>query len=341
MTARPTPPWLPPDALSPPLTVTQRSDAELVFRRQQCADIVLVKEKQLTTALAYGKLPPAKQIMSGSLSSDELEQYEFQLGLVRKALEADPENAEMRKLESDLQEVIALSRSLAAGATTASTAAAESSSGNHEASEQTPADEDAQPRYKIGDVVAAKWSQNGKYYEATISALSTRTGDQLCSVVFKGYTNVELIKMSDIKPFDPSLVVQSHKRGNAQPLAAAASSPVPTTADSKKSHPHNKTAHTAKKEKYVARQAEIEAQHRQQQSSWLQFASGAAGGNKKRKMTGAGSGGILKKKSMFASPDSPYGKVGVVGSGKGMTNYDNRERHQFDYNSNGGEEAGP
>ncbi len=36
-----------------------------------------------------------------------------------------------------------------------------------------------------------------------------------------------------------------------------------------------------------------------------------------------------KKGSIFAVPDNPHAKVGVVGSGKGMTDYKTSNRHDF------------
>ena len=35
------------------------------------------------------------------------------------------------------------------------------------------------------------------------------------------------------------------------------------------------------------------------------------------------------KKSMFASSDSVDGKVGVTGSGQGVTSFESRKRHKF------------
>ena len=32
---------------------------------------------------------------------------------------------------------------------------------------------------------------------------------------------------------------------------------------------------------------------------------------------------------MFSVPDNPQAKVGVIGSGKGMTEYNNPNRHDF------------
>lgn len=34
-----------------------------------------------------------------------------------------------------------------------------------------------------------------------------------------------------------------------------------------------------------------------------------------------------KRESIFKSPDDPNGKVGVIGSGKGLTEFQKREKH--------------
>lgn len=34
-----------------------------------------------------------------------------------------------------------------------------------------------------------------------------------------------------------------------------------------------------------------------------------------------------KRESIFKSPDDPHGKVGVTGSGKGLTEFQKREKH--------------
>jgi survival-of-motor-neuron-related-splicing factor 30 len=40
--------------------------------------------------------------------------------------------------------------------------------------------------------------------------------------------------------------------------------------------------------------------------------------------------GIVKSSSMFSSPEFVDGKVGVINSGKGMTSFSTRKKHQFD-----------
>ena len=48
----------------------------------------------------------------------------------------------------------------------------------------------------------------------------------------------------------------------------------------------------------------------------------------KKKPTGAMSN--LKKGSMFAVPDGHNSRVGVIGSGKGITDYEDKRRNEFE-----------
>ncbi|CAI2185551.1 15433_t:CDS:2 [Funneliformis geosporum] len=67
------------------------------------------------------------------------------------------------------------------------------------------------------------------------------------------------------------------------------------------------------------------------QKSWLAFASGSATAPGKRttKVKRLVQPPI-NKKSIFATPENPEGKVGVVGSGKPMTQFQQRGKHIFD-----------
>jgi survival of motor neuron-related-splicing factor 30 len=54
-------------------------------------------------------------------------------------------------------------------------------------------------------------------------------------------------------------------------------------------------------------------------------------GTKKKKTAGGGlTGAMNKKQSMFSVAEGTTAKVGVVGSGKGMTDYEKKKRHAFD-----------
>jgi survival of motor neuron-related-splicing factor 30 len=64
---------------------------------------------------------------------------------------------------------------------------------------------------------------------------------------------------------------------------------------------------------------------KEKQSSWQSFLKGKGTKKKAGFFTGH------KKDSMFSVNEG--GKVGVVGSGKGMTDYKKRQRHEFDLDS--------
>ena len=58
-------------------------------------------------------------------------------------------------------------------------------------------------------------------------------------------------------------------------------------------------------------------------SSWQNFA------NKTKKKKKKGFMSNMKKASIFKTPDTLDGKVGVIGSGKGVTEFQDRKRARF------------
>ncbi|CAG8804898.1 30289_t:CDS:2 [Gigaspora margarita] len=69
------------------------------------------------------------------------------------------------------------------------------------------------------------------------------------------------------------------------------------------------------------------------QKTWLAFASGTAvAPGKKTTKTKRLVQPPINKRSIFATPENPEGKVGVVGSGKPMTQFQQRGKHIFDRN---------
>jgi len=82
----------------------------------------------------------------------------------------------------------------------------------------------------------------------------------------------------------------------------------------------------AKKKKIHAfksklRLEQLEVTQNKRQNAWQQFQTTKG----KSKKIGFFSG--RKKESIFKSPDDPKGKVGVTGSGKGITEFQKREKH--------------
>ncbi|KAJ3364722.1 hypothetical protein GGF31_008933 [Allomyces arbusculus] len=194
---------------------------------------------------------------------------------------------------------------------------------------------DLVPKYRVGDQVAAKWAVNGKIYEATISAVSTQAAktpdDIVYSVVFSGYTSVELVRQADVQDYDPAIIHKPTSKKRAAPSSSSASTAQPvisSVANNDDSAKKRKKDPTVKAAKRAAKIEAVNAEHNKAQQSWLQFASGKKKG--KAVSSTFKPVPILAKKSMFATPDNPHAKVGVTGSGRGMTDFSERGKHKFE-----------
>ncbi|CAO3675431.1 unnamed protein product [Umbelopsis ramanniana] len=126
------------------------------------------------------------------------------------------------------------------------------------------------------------------------------------SVIFAGYQDVEIVKAEDVKPID-------NKNKNKRPAGNGESG-----GDGAKKQPQAKKA---------KKPAAVEVK----KNAWLNFANKA----EKKKKTSAIP---INKKSIFKTPDNPEGKVGVIGSGRGMTDFQQRGKHQYSADSQVDEE---
>ncbi|TPX74177.1 hypothetical protein CcCBS67573_g04550 [Chytriomyces confervae] len=251
--------------------------------------------------------------------------YAFQLSQVEEALSKDPENSDLLKLKHDLSELIALmgiqieSSKPSSHSSTTTTDVSKRTRDDHDA-DSTPIS-----RWVKGQTVLAKYERDQKMYEAVVEAIPTATSSSYV-VIFKGYTSREKVATEDVRDFDPTQVAKplaavtggaANKRNKTpQAVAAAFSNGTDRSTKRKKAnleyHEHVKQKETEQLEK---------------QSAWKAFATGAGSGKKKAALKTVAP---LKKQSMFASPDDPNAKVGVVGSGKGMTNFQQRGRHVYE-----------
>ncbi|KAI9327406.1 hypothetical protein DFJ73DRAFT_863693 [Zopfochytrium polystomum] len=303
------------------------------------------------------------------MSEAELNQYRFQLEQVVEALARDPENKELQKLEGDLNDLINLYSSLVPqSSVAASTLNAKKGGGKRQIRDDDELDEDRRdnrpdyaehhqqpliqdnlhdqspnngggseadafgsslkpPRWVKGQTVLAKY-KDGKYYEATIdavpAAVSASTAEPHYTVIFKGYTTKSRQPASAIRDFDPTLV--------AKPAAAV------TGGAANKKQPTPKAFAMAfangedRRSKKLKRQTEyqehvkaLEAAHGKKQQSWQSFAKGGPGKKAVVKTVAP-----LKRTSIFATPDDVNAKVGVTGSGKPMTQFQQRGKHIYE-----------
>jgi len=227
------------------------------------------------------------------MNAQELETYQVQLSQVELALQANPDNEELTSLRSELKELIQL--------TEASIAQSEQSVVKRKAA-PAPAH-----TFSAGDEVLAKYSGDGNFYPARVTSVGGSTEKRVYSVVFKGYNNTELVDAVAVKTL---------------PANYAQHAPAPSA---KRKLTKEEEDEREKKKKKNEKKLEVRAakakEQNQKQASWQKF-------TKKAERKGVMIAGVAGT-SIFKTPDNPLGKVGVTGSGKGMTDYAVRAKHVY------------
>ncbi|XP_038207677.1 survival of motor neuron-related-splicing factor 30-like [Zerene cesonia] len=226
--------------------------------------------------------------------ADDLRNYKLQLQQVEAALLTDPENEELLKLKTDLEEVIELTQDLIKTQEGESNVSVHSSSNNDDVTASLLAAEsgEAAPvqKWHIGEKCLAKWKADGMFYEATIEEI----GENSLKVKFNGYTTLEPVSTMDVK---------SLGSGVKRPLSGD---------EGKQGKGYNREYLKKKKQKKQQRFKQIEEERESEKNKWLSFHSKAS------KKPG------IRSKSIFASPDNLEGRVGIGTcgiSGRPMTEY--------------------
>ncbi|XP_028821739.1 survival of motor neuron-related-splicing factor 30 [Denticeps clupeoides] len=222
----------------------------------------------------------------------QLSSYKAQLQQVEAALSTDPDNEDLLKLQKDLQEVIELTKDLLSSQPTEGV----STSSSSETTTHTR-------NWKIGDKCMAVWNQDGQWYEAEVEELDRENGT--AAITFAGYGNAEVVPLHALRAAEDG----------ARPEEDA------SKAKSKKALLLEQREYKKKKaQKKVQRMKELEQEREQQKSKWQQFNNKAYSKNKKGQV----------KRSIFASPESVNGKVGVGTCGiadKPMTQYHDTSKY--------------
>ncbi|KAH8919683.1 hypothetical protein BT69DRAFT_1213406 [Atractiella rhizophila] len=245
--------------------------------------------------------------------SKELEQYKYQLVQVNQALSKDPNNEELTNLQKELMNFVDITSqylsSLPATQTTASTSSTSTSALKPRPSRPKP--EQTTVTFTAGMDCMARDPSSGKFLPAKITTVGGTADAPSYSVVFKsiptvggaggsssssGQQTASLLTSNDVKP-----MTESKKRA-LQVM--------------------EEEAEKERKKKKTEKKLEVRANKAKEQvakqSNWQNFTKKAAKkGIEIPGMTG---------ESIFKTPDNPYGRVGVVGSGKPMTEYKGKER---------------
>uniref|UniRef100_A0A1D1YYV2 Survival of motor neuron-related-splicing factor 30 n=1 Tax=Anthurium amnicola TaxID=1678845 RepID=A0A1D1YYV2_9ARAE len=275
--------------------------------------------------------------------ASNLSTYKGQLRQVRKLLSDDPGNSEYADMEKELEEVINLTEELLAAAKQAELSGLPSKSDADASPSQLLSDmsqmnpglnmHSESHEFSIGTKVQAVWSEDGEWYDATIEAL-TPNGYY---VSYDGWGNKEEVDPGNMRPIegvvdalreaerDAEATRQAIKRKIAQAADADFQSrTVPAKLRIDPSDPEDIKAAKRKKIhafKSKVRFEQLEVVQNKRQNAWQQFQTSKGQSKKVGFFTGR------KRESIFKSPDDPKGKVGVTGSGKGLTEFQRREKH--------------
>ncbi|XP_011092257.1 survival of motor neuron-related-splicing factor 30-like isoform X2 [Sesamum indicum] len=196
------------------------------------------------------------------------------------------------------------------------------------------ATDDDGDKFSVGTKVQAVWSEDGEWYDATIEAL-TPNGYY---VSYDEWGNKEEVDPDNVRPIqegttDPMLeaekIAVATKEALKRKIAQAASKDfqpwtVPQKLQIDPSDPEDVKAAKRKKIHAFKSKMRMEAKEvtqNKRQNAWQQFQTTKG----RAKKVGFFSG--RKRESIFKSPDDPFGKVGVTGSGKGLTEFQKREKH--------------
>lgn len=128
----------------------------------------------------------------------------------------------------------------------------------------------------------------------------------LYHVFFTEYGNTEFVARSNIRPLSANATTKK------RPMEIK---------------PQQQPLKKKKKQTYEEHLAKKDQEHREKQSAWLNFNTKAA---KKQSLVGPKKVvPAINKKSIFATQDNPFSRVGVTGSGKPMTQYHQRGKHTY------------
>ncbi|KYM95379.1 Survival of motor neuron-related-splicing factor 30 [Cyphomyrmex costatus] len=233
---------------------------------------------------------------------------------VEAALTTDPNNEELIKLKFDLKEVIKLTHDLIKS--------------QQQEKRQANGMDAKDPillavlanKWKVGDQCMAPWSEDNKYYEATIDAISE---DGIVNVTFNEYKNTDVTMLSQLKSVAkrPASDWADQKSKKMQAAAVAGSDPNKQREYLKK-----------KKQRKLQRFKELEEERELEKNKWLAFTNknifkSCLCYNYCCSMQSSKKGVI--KKSIFATPENVNGRVGIGTcgvSGREMTKFSNGEK---------------
>ncbi|KAL6746035.1 hypothetical protein V8C86DRAFT_2956143 [Haematococcus lacustris] len=176
--------------------------------------------------------------------------------------------------------------------------------------------------WAIGSPVTAQYSADGQWYNARVEGV---TAAGLLVVAYEGYAEHEEVPLSAVKERAESEEVYrgvsapKRKRVEDTPMVVE----IPKWLEIKEGDDEKtkqKKRKLLKSYKSKIRFQNMDQKTKSKQDNWQNFITGKGSKPKAGFFTGR------KKESQFAVPEGLNAKVGVVGSGKGMTHYQKAKR---------------
>ncbi|KAG9241159.1 hypothetical protein BJ878DRAFT_558728 [Calycina marina] len=272
---------------------------------------------------------------------ESVKEFKLQLETIQLSLQADPGNADLLALKTELEEVISLTEyeitqikpsSIPAPAPkkVAEAPVKEKwSRENHPAYKkaEAPVEEaETQTTFAVNDTVLAKWHSGDKgFYPARITSITGSSTAPVYIVKFKSYDSTETLRSKDIKPIvnpnkrkaDGTPITASIPKAPTNPNVISADADIkPELATAAKREPSKVSdgpPRPSKAPKKIKANKELEAG----KNKWQDFAAKGKFGK------------TAKKESMFRTPDGVHGRVGFTGSGQTMRKDEKRSRHIY------------
>jgi len=257
--------------------------------------------------------------------SQKLDVFNEQLQQVVAALEEDPGNAEYLQLQTDLQDVIKLTKDVLKlkkdelkASFSSSTSSLSISPAEAPISPQVPlvpapvtTISSSPSFFSIGTVCEARYSVDGTWYKAIIDSILEGGKYQ---VTYSEYGNQEVVSIADIRPLK-DLVKQNKNLPLKRPAIPDTIQTIPKSLQILPTDSEDIRASKKKRVHAIKSQNRLKSLDQERtdvKDKWMEFQKKS---KKKVPMTLTD----RKKGSIFASPESVNGKVGVTNSGKPMT----------------------
>ena len=264
--------------------------------------------------------------------ASEIDEYKFQLEQVNTALIKDSNNHQLQDLKTELEDLISLTnqvlqeqhhtpthtpsnRQHSPDHTSNPSKSSQLSPAAHERSHSgTVNDSKSSQNFKVGELVLARWlSGDNAFYAARITTVTGSSTAPVYGVKFVEYGTTESVPASAVRPMgDKSKrsIEQEEKRAMNNPKPKKRVPAIPQITD------QGDDGSVVKKPK-KSTTSKSSAESDTGKKAWQAFASK---GIRKTGLGGTATGRTMRigEKSMFRTPESYDGKVGVIGSGKGM-----------------------